>query len=209
MRAFGLKYTVAEFYEAPEVLWFLLGNAESVEELVAGATARDLVREVLRPLHGPSTLGRELTSDDVLYASIQPSLIAPAKVALAVCASRSPEPENRRAVVRAEASVRRVVDAQGLQACPRIPRERAFRLLVGHVILSFAPRVECADFVLSNQDDALQLIEIKQPGHKLQPEEMDRIDTFVQLLDEFLAAPANEDFARLFPTSTSPSSATG
>lgn len=56
-----------------------------------------------------------------------------------------------------------------------------------------------ADFVLSNQDNALQLIEIKRPGHALDKEEMERIQTYIDLMLEFLSLEGNQEFARLFP----------
>jgi hypothetical protein len=55
------------------------------------------------------------------------------------------------------------------------------------------------DFVLSNQDKMVQIIEIKRPGHSLLNPEMDRIDTYVQLMQEFLQLPGNTEFRSLFP----------
>lgn len=56
-----------------------------------------------------------------------------------------------------------------------------------------------ADFVLSNQDNAIQIIEIKKPGHALGDGELDRIVTYVKLMREFLNEPANGEFKELFP----------
>jgi hypothetical protein len=53
--------------------------------------------------------------------------------------------------------------------------------------------------VLSNQDNAIEIIEIKKPGHSLQNEEMGRIDTYVRLMREFLDLPGNAEFKVLFP----------
>jgi len=54
------------------------------------------------------------------------------------------------------------------------------------------------DFVMSSQDTVVQIIEIKRPGHKLENEELDRIDTYINVMEEFLGAQGNADFARLF-----------
>jgi len=56
-----------------------------------------------------------------------------------------------------------------------------------------------SDFVLSNQDNRIEIIEIKKPGHKLQDDEMDRINTYVSLMKEFLELPGNSRFKDLFP----------
>lgn len=54
------------------------------------------------------------------------------------------------------------------------------------------------DFVLSNQDGALQIIEIKKPKHKIRNDEMGRIDKYVELFDAFLNDKANADFLEMF-----------
>ncbi len=56
-----------------------------------------------------------------------------------------------------------------------------------------------ADFVMSNQASAVQLIEIKKPQHMLSDGEMDRIVKYCDLMDEFLNAPGQENFKRFFP----------
>jgi len=57
-----------------------------------------------------------------------------------------------------------------------------------------------ADFVMSNQDQAIEIVEIKRPSHTLQNEEMERISKYVELMREFLAEPGNQEFRQLFPT---------
>ena len=54
------------------------------------------------------------------------------------------------------------------------------------------------DFVLSSQDNGLQLIEIKKPLHKLTNDEMDRIIAYNDVMDEFLNDPGNKDFQQIF-----------
>jgi len=56
-----------------------------------------------------------------------------------------------------------------------------------------------ADFVMSNQDATVQIIEIKQPQHKLTDAEVDRIVKYRDLMDEFLNMDGHEEFKRLFP----------
>lgn len=54
------------------------------------------------------------------------------------------------------------------------------------------------DFVLSNQEGMVQIIEIKKPHHKLTNPEMDRIITYHDNMDEFLDNPAQSEFRNLF-----------
>jgi hypothetical protein len=55
------------------------------------------------------------------------------------------------------------------------------------------------DFVLSSQDDTIQIIEIKKPSWKLKDEEMARIGNYYAIMTDFLAEPGNEEFRREFP----------
>jgi len=63
----------------------------------------------------------------------------------------------------------------------------------------FSDPVKRADFVMSNHDNAIQIIEIKKPNHKLTDEEVDRIVKYRDLMDEFLNMDGHEEFKRLFP----------
>ena len=56
-----------------------------------------------------------------------------------------------------------------------------------------------ADFVLINQDTGLEIIEIKRPAHGFSNEEMTRMNRYKELMESFLAAPGNAEFATLFP----------
>ena len=62
------------------------------------------------------------------------------------------------------------------------------------VLEPFGKPKKRADFVLSSEDNTLRIVEIKNPGHKLQNGEMDRIITYHDLLADFLAA--NEEFRK-------------
>lgn len=55
------------------------------------------------------------------------------------------------------------------------------------------------DFVLSSQDNKIQIIEIKKPNHALRDDEMERINTYIELIDEFLDLDGNAEFKRTFP----------
>ena len=63
----------------------------------------------------------------------------------------------------------------------------------------FSDSKKRADFVLSSQDDTIQIIEIKRPHHKLINVEMDRIVRYYDLMKEFLKEEGNQDFAKKFP----------
>lgn len=67
------------------------------------------------------------------------------------------------------------------------------------VLSDFAIGNKRADFVLSSQDKVLHIIEIKKPSHSLENDEMFRINTYVELMDEFLDAQGNDEFRELFP----------
>lgn len=54
------------------------------------------------------------------------------------------------------------------------------------------------DFVLSSQDNGLQIIEIKKPQHPLTNPEMDRIVTYHDTMRDFLNAPDNVEFRDIF-----------
>ena len=54
------------------------------------------------------------------------------------------------------------------------------------------------DFVLSSQDNGLQLIEIKRPMHKLTNVEMDRIISYDNEMTKFLDSPGNKEFRDTF-----------
>lgn len=54
------------------------------------------------------------------------------------------------------------------------------------------------DFVLSNQEGTVQIIEIKRPGHTLSNPEMERIVTYYDNMDAFLSEPGNEEFRKHF-----------
>jgi hypothetical protein len=56
-----------------------------------------------------------------------------------------------------------------------------------------------SDFVFSNQDDTLEIVEIKRPFHALTNAEMDRVDLYWRLMEQFLDDPASQEFRRRFP----------
>lgn len=66
------------------------------------------------------------------------------------------------------------------------------------VLDPFSDPAKRMDFVLSSQDNVVQIIEIKKPKHALQNDEMGRINTYVELMEEFLQQPGNQEFRKIF-----------
>ena len=54
------------------------------------------------------------------------------------------------------------------------------------------------DFVLSADDFGLQIVEIKRPKHKLNNEEWDRIQLYIDQMKRFLDLPGHQDFKAIF-----------
>lgn len=65
-------------------------------------------------------------------------------------------------------------------------------------LTSFALPAKRADFVLSAQDNVIQIVEIKKPKHHFEDKEMVRLDRYVELMRQFLADPANRPFTQLY-----------
>lgn len=76
-----------------------------------------------------------------------------------------------------------------------------FRERTGQELIlgDFSDPSKRADFVLSSQDDVIQIIEIKRPDHALDNDEMERVNKYYELMRDFLNAPGNEEFKRKFP----------
>lgn len=55
-----------------------------------------------------------------------------------------------------------------------------------------------ADFVLSSQDNKLQIIEIKKPHHSFENVEMDRLNNYIDMMEEFLTLPQHNSFKSLY-----------
>ena len=64
---------------------------------------------------------------------------------------------------------------------------------------SFSETEKRPDFVLSSQEGTVQIIEIKKPRHKLSNTEMDRIVTYYENMEAFLADPGHIKFRNQFP----------
>jgi hypothetical protein len=60
------------------------------------------------------------------------------------------------------------------------------------------PKKRC-DFVLTQYEGAIEIVEIKAPGHNIGPDDFDRMNTYVDLMKEFLAQPGNKAFKDAFP----------
>jgi hypothetical protein len=66
------------------------------------------------------------------------------------------------------------------------------------ILDDFTDQEKRADFVLSTQDNKIQIIEIKKPNHGLENDEMDRLNNYVTIMKKFLNQPGNEEFRKLF-----------
>ena len=66
------------------------------------------------------------------------------------------------------------------------------------ILDDFSDPYRRVDFVMSNQDNVIEMIEIKQPKHALQNDEMVRINSYLDLIDQFLSQPGNQDFREVF-----------
>lgn len=60
------------------------------------------------------------------------------------------------------------------------------------------PNKRC-DFVLTQYEGMIQIVEIKKPGHALDDGDFTRMNTYVELMDEFLDKPGNAAFKDAFP----------
>lgn len=55
------------------------------------------------------------------------------------------------------------------------------------------------DFVLTNLEEGIEIVEIKKPHHKLTNDEMDRLITYHNQMKNFLNEPGNDKFKQMFP----------
>ncbi|MBD2459462.1 ATP-binding protein [Oscillatoria sp. FACHB-1407] len=55
-----------------------------------------------------------------------------------------------------------------------------------------------ADFVLSNEENVIQIIEIKRPKHKFDNSEMERLNRYIEQMDNFLQEESHKDFTKIF-----------
>lgn len=78
--------------------------------------------------------------------------------------------------------------------------EKYYEKMTGNSInlTDFSKGAKRPDFVLSNQDGLIQIIEIKKPDHKIKNAEMDRIITYVENMEAFLNDGGNEEFKKAF-----------
>jgi len=63
---------------------------------------------------------------------------------------------------------------------------------------NFAHSSKRADFVLSSQDNVIQIIEIKRPKHGFENSEMDRLNRYVEQMTNFLNEGSNKKFTKIF-----------
>ena len=79
--------------------------------------------------------------------------------------------------------------------------EKYYHKKTGHAISlsDFQKTGKRPDFVLSNQEGTVQIIEIKKPHHTLTNPEMDRIIVYYENIEAFLSDPAHVGFSKQFP----------
>lgn len=63
---------------------------------------------------------------------------------------------------------------------------------------NFTDPTKRCDFVMSNQNKIVQIVEIKKPAHKLENVEMERINTYAEQMRNFLDASDNQEFKKFF-----------
>ncbi len=67
------------------------------------------------------------------------------------------------------------------------------------ILEPFAYPAKRADFVMSNQGNAIEIIEIKRPDYEFSNGDMERLNRYVDLMTGFLERPGNEEFRKAFP----------
>lgn len=55
-----------------------------------------------------------------------------------------------------------------------------------------------ADFVLSNEENVIQIIEIKRPKHKFDNSEMERLNRYIEQMENFLKEDSHKEFTKIF-----------
>ena len=63
---------------------------------------------------------------------------------------------------------------------------------------NFSNSAKRADFVLSNQDNVIQIIEIKRPKHGFENSEMERLNRYVEQMANFLKEESNKELTKIF-----------
>jgi len=78
--------------------------------------------------------------------------------------------------------------------------ETYYEKKTGRVIYltDFSSPTNRPDFVLTSQDGIAQVVEIKRPRHSLKNDEMDRIVSYYENMESFLAEPGNKELSRYF-----------
>lgn len=66
------------------------------------------------------------------------------------------------------------------------------------VLKEFTDRNKRADFVLTTEENVIQIIEIKRPKHSFANAEMERLNTYVEQMENFLNEDSHKDFTNVF-----------
>jgi hypothetical protein len=78
--------------------------------------------------------------------------------------------------------------------------QRFFKQRTGNDInlTEFSTPTKRPDFVLSSQDTVIQMVEIKQPTHKFDHNDLDRLIPYVDQMTAFLDDASNNEFKQFF-----------
>lgn len=68
------------------------------------------------------------------------------------------------------------------------------------ILSEFTLSTKRADFVMSSQDNVIQIVEIKPPDHAMSNEDMERLDNYVDIMEQFLKDPVNELLKKSYPS---------
>lgn len=77
--------------------------------------------------------------------------------------------------------------------------EKFYNEQTGNVVVlsDFTESAKRPDFVAFSQDTCLQLVEIKKPGHQIDNNEWNRIQTYFDQMENFLADPKHKEFKKI------------
>ncbi len=202
----------------------LLGKSLRGDELSDPQAVEDMVQLslLLAPLRTLDAMLREAADEDVTSLSVVNDILRTARLAETITFGR--QIESRLKIIRRleslkdtldtpEAELQKLIESApwlvnpqwspiaSNQALKTLKKEFAkfFREKTGQEIQlgDFTEPNKRPDFVLFSQDGKLQIIEIKKPKHKIKNEEMDRIITYFDQLEAFLADEKHREFTQI------------
>ena len=202
----------------------LLGKSLRGDELSDPKAVDDMVQLslLLAPLRTLDEMLREAADEDVTPLSVVNDILRTARLAETITFGR--QIENRLKIIHRleslkdmtdtpEAELQKLIESApwlvnpqwspvtSNQALKTLKKEFAkfFREKTGQPIQlgDFTEPNKRPDFVLFSQDGKLQIIEIKKPKHQITNEEMDRIITYFEQFEAFLADEKHREFKKI------------